>query len=240
MSDNQDNEKVLDKIKKLLAVANDAAATEGERDNALRMAHKLLVKHNLDMQDLHKHGIKEERIRETVETFRMKWARGVAGSIAELFMCKLYWQNINATKGRYSFIGLESNATTAALMTEYVIQSILKEARKLYTHNLSSGARQFGYGAEFKLSNRVAEMIKTTSKEVGTGLIVVELYDLEEKANEEFLKSQGTKIKILKDRETDITDYKAFNAGSQYAEKIDLNLQLNEEEKSKHLQLEHK
>lgn len=43
---------ILEKVKKLLALAGNAGATEGERDNALRMAHGLLAKHNLDMADL--------------------------------------------------------------------------------------------------------------------------------------------------------------------------------------------
>jgi hypothetical protein len=46
---------ILEKVKKLLALANDKGATEGERDNALRMAHGMLAKHNLDMSDLHRH-----------------------------------------------------------------------------------------------------------------------------------------------------------------------------------------
>ena len=54
-------EKILDKVKKLLAVANNEAATEGERDNALRMAHNMLAKHNLAMADLDEHNKLEGR-----------------------------------------------------------------------------------------------------------------------------------------------------------------------------------
>jgi hypothetical protein len=42
-------DKILSRIQKMLALANDLAATEGERDNALRMAYNLMAKHNLDM-----------------------------------------------------------------------------------------------------------------------------------------------------------------------------------------------
>ncbi len=50
-----DNEKVLDKVRKLLALANNEAASEGERDNAMRMAHKLLTMHQLEMADVDAH-----------------------------------------------------------------------------------------------------------------------------------------------------------------------------------------
>ena len=46
-------DKIIDKIAKLLAVANgNAAGGEHERDTAMRMATKLLIKHNLSMVDI--------------------------------------------------------------------------------------------------------------------------------------------------------------------------------------------
>ena len=52
---------ILDRVKKMLAIANDSAASEGECDNALRMAHNTLAKHNLDMADLNAHCQMEGR-----------------------------------------------------------------------------------------------------------------------------------------------------------------------------------
>lgn len=222
------SDKIIDKIRKMLDLANNAAATEGERENALRMAHALLIKHNLDMKDLHSHETKENRTTEQAETFKMKWCREVAGAIAYLFMCKMYWRDINGTKCVYSFVGKESNATTAALMTEYVISSILKEARKMYKQNLCPQSRAFGYGASYKLWDRVYSMVKTTSTSTGTGLVVLEMYDQEKAANEAFIKASGTKLVKVRDVKTDITDYQAFNKGSQYGDKIDLNLQVGD------------
>lgn len=230
------SESIIAKIRKMLELANNSAASEGERENALRMAHNLLIKHNLEMKDLQEHEIKENRTTEKAETFKMKWCREVAGAIAHLFMCKMYWQDINGTKCKYSFVGKESNATTAALMTEYVISSILKEARKLYKQNLCPQSRQFGFGAAYKLWDRVQQMVKTSSTGTGTGLIVLEMYDQEKAANEEFIKASGTTLRIIRESETQITDYQAFNKGSKYGDKIDLNLQV-ENVNSNNLQL---
>ena len=43
---------MLEKIKKLLALAQDPAASQGERDNAARMAAKLMAKHEISQADL--------------------------------------------------------------------------------------------------------------------------------------------------------------------------------------------
>ena len=47
-------------------------------------------------------------------------------------------------------------------------------------------------------------------------------------ANEEFIKAQGTKIVVQKPRDSDITDYSAYSAGSRHGAKIDLSLQVGE------------
>ncbi len=222
-------EKIIDKIKKLLALANNSAASEGERENALRMAHNLLVKHNLEMKDLQEHEIKENRIFERLETFQMKWCRGVAISIAKLFFCEMFTEGkINGTKGRYCFVGKESNATTAALMTEYVISSILREARKLYGSNLAPQSTSFGHGARAKLRDRINEMISTTSQATGTGLVVLELYDLEISANKSFIDAEGIKLVTITLKKSNISDLAAFGAGSLFGNKIDLNLQVED------------
>jgi len=46
------DEKLLDKIKKLITLANDAGATEAEADTAMSMANRLLLMHNLTMADV--------------------------------------------------------------------------------------------------------------------------------------------------------------------------------------------
>ena len=46
------NEKVLERIKKMLTLGNDAGATEAERETALRMAYNVMAKYNLTIADL--------------------------------------------------------------------------------------------------------------------------------------------------------------------------------------------
>ena len=63
------HEKIMARVKKMLTLAYDKGATEGERDNALRMAHKYLAKYNLDIAEVEASGDKkakgEPRVEET-------------------------------------------------------------------------------------------------------------------------------------------------------------------------------
>ena len=219
---------ILEKVKKMLAIANDSGATEGERDNALRMAHGMLAKHNLDMADLHQHTQQEGREEYTNATFGMLWCRNTSAAIAKLFFCKYYFgKKINGTKIEHHFVGKASNAATAAMMSEYVIASILKECRSRWGHNLAPESRSFSMGAAAKIRERVEMMIYEAKPEGSnsTSLVVVELYKTEEDANMAFIKAAGTTLVTKASRKTTV-NMKAYSAGKEYGNGIGLNGQV--------------
>ncbi|MDD5323648.1 MAG: DUF2786 domain-containing protein [Methylococcales bacterium] len=219
---------ILEKVKKLLALANDAGASEGERDNALRMAHGLLAKHNLDMADLQKHLQQEGREDYCNETFGMVWCRRVSAAVAKLFFCKYYYgRKINGTKIKHHFVGKASNAATAALMAEYIISSILSECRKRWKHNLAPESRSFALGAARVINERVDVMIAEAKPEgsASTSLIVQNLYKTEAEANEEFIKAAGTSLTSTKVRQTSFIG-SAYAAGKAHGQTIGLNTQV--------------
>lgn len=221
---------ILEKVKKLLALANDAGATEGERENALRMAHGLLAKHNLDMADLQQHVQQEGREDFENETFNMRWCRVVSNSIAKLFFCKYYTgRKINGTKSIHHFVGKASNVATAALMAEYAIASILKECRKNWGHNLAPQSRSFAIGAADRIADRVNEMIKEAKPEGSTctSLVVQNLYKSELEANEAFIKAQGTKLVTSKGKSQPVNQA-AYRSGLAYGNGIGLNAQVTQ------------
>lgn len=49
------NDKILDRIRKLLAMANDERGNDNERETALRQAHAMLTKHGLELADVEAH-----------------------------------------------------------------------------------------------------------------------------------------------------------------------------------------
>lgn len=218
---------IIEKIKKLLALANDAGASEGERDNALRMAHGLLAKHNLDMGQVTSSQQCEGREEHMNPTWGMLWCRNLSHHVAKLFFCKYYYgHKINGTKMQHHFIGKSSNVVTAALMADFLIHSVLKECRSRGWHNLSVETRSFAMGATRMVGERVAKLMKSPEG-VGesTALVVQNIYQTEQEANEAFLKARGTTLVKAKTRNTAV-DGRAYAAGKDYGSKVGLDVQV--------------
>lgn len=225
-------DKIIDRIKKMLALANDLAATEGERDNALRMAYATMAKHNIDMATVDAKGREEERINFPNQSFSWVWAKQINHIIGDLFFCKCYYhEKINGTQVVYHFIGKESNAMTAAVMADYIVKSILKQARKMYKDNTCPETRSFAVGATHALHDRVAEIKASqaqTSEQAtpGTALVLASLYDTEQSANA--LMMPG--VKHMKARVAKVR-FDAYGAGHEFGKNINLSSQITQEAK---------
>lgn len=222
--------RIIERIKKMLALANDLSATEGERDNALRMAYATMAKYNIDEAALDASQKHDARINFESQSFSWRWARQVNMIIGRLFFCKYYsGRNINGTQCMHHFIGKESNAMTAAVMADWIVKSILKEARGIYKQNTSPGARSFALGAMEILSTRVDEIITkaeaANAGEPGTGLALINIRKAETEANEAFVNDSGVKLKTGVRRSSNIKT-SAYNAGKEYGHSINLSPQL--------------
>lgn len=230
-------EKVLDRVAKMLRLANDKGATEGERDNALRMAHATLAKHNLAIADVEsrdpqrKKNSDEKRGMHTQRFYGRPWARMVASGVAELFFCEYICGTATLAKDTaHYFIGRESNAITASIIAVYVIDSITKEGRR---RQRAAGAgngyfRSFALGAALKITIRVAELKKTVPPEVtgsGKELVLASYYDTEKAANIETRDKLFPKLGRTRGTKG-ITDRGAFVAGSEYGGKVSLTPQV--------------
>lgn len=231
--------KILEKVRKLLAMANHENSNEHERDTAMRQAHALLTKHGLDMVSVANHEREKLDPRGDFvhEDWSMPWTRTVRQAIAKLFMCDyIMGSKINGTRQRHFFIGRASNATTAEYMSVFVVGSILKEGRSRYGHNLSPQTRAFGAGAAARLIQRVNEMIEAKVQEVqvsdGKGLALVDLRTSEESDNLAFTKDWG--VKTLASRSGKL-DSGAYRAGHEHADSIGLNVQVSTTEAPKQL-----
>lgn len=228
-------ERILDRIKKMLALANDLAATEGERDNALRMAYATMSKYNLTMAQIESHGHKvdEPRIDFRSDGWSWLWAKQVRSIVGDLFFCKYYYSGkINGTQCYHHFIGRESNAMTAAVMGDWIVDSILKEGRKIYKQNTAPGTRAFAIGAMHKLYERVEEIKRQRAAEMerestGTSLVLASHYSQEQAANDRFLAEHVGTLKESKGRSSKV-DASAYRAGAEFGAKINLNEQVGQ------------
>lgn len=117
-----DNEKILARIKKLFALGSNNP-NSNEAENAIRMAKKLLDKHNFSMyqlQDKEKVGIKIE------DYVCSPWVRIVYGSVCRLFDSK-YIIDKTVRPHQHLIVGTESNRVTASIIVDYVLKKIRKE-----------------------------------------------------------------------------------------------------------------
>lgn len=225
-------DKIISRVRKLLALANDERAAEGERDNALRMAHATLAKHNLSMAQVSE---QESRVFQTFRGKNQPWTRSTANSIAGLFFCKYFYRN-QGSYCEHNFIGKESNAVTAKEIAEFVIKSILSEANRLskFEPNPNVWWTQFCKGAANQIWHRCDQLRKDAEKaseqaptttSTGTALVLASLYQTEMQGNEDFLAAQGLRLKAAASRER-YTGAAGYAAGKQFGSKVSLSRQV--------------
>jgi hypothetical protein len=224
-------EKIIDRVKKMMALANCSGAAEGERDNALRMAYNLLAKHNLSMSQVEAHNSTPQEQRESQKaTFVVyPWARQIAGLVGSLFFCNYYFmRSPNGKQADHVFIGKVSNVATAQYMSEFVVKSVCREAARLYGSAIAPEARCFAIGVVRKLQERVNEIKSSLNKESATGteLALINIDKAEKAANSLWLAEQGVKLRTSASRQKGVTDSDAFHAGKDFGAKVSLSPQV--------------
>ncbi len=228
-------EKIIDRIKKILAIANCAGATEAERDTAMKMAHNLMAKYNLSMASVTK-SKKEGREHKERQTGSYPWVKCVCDDVAKLFFCS-YFSTKVGSQTRHTFIGLESNVQTAYEMSMYVIKSIEREARRKKKEGAHDGnwERSFCVGAQIVISRRCAELRAAAEKESekapelssGTALVLASLYDSEKAANSQYVvQVLGVKLVTQTASKRNIGS-DAMAKGMAYGKTVGLNKQIN-------------
>ena len=218
--------KVLDRIKKMLALGNDAAATEGERETALHMAYNLLAKHNLSITDLPGDKNNEPRERQETTISADKWARSLAQYVGKLFFCNYYHVTGVSGKDVHCFIGRQSNVVTATYMAEFLIKAVKREASKRYKSPTSPEGRSFCVGTTSTIRKRVEDMIKSdTESTPGTALVLVKLHETEKDANDKWLEDDGVNLVTKKARADTSLKAGAFYSGKDYGKTVSLNSQ---------------
>ena len=197
------NTKKLALLKKVLAIANNEGATEGEREAAMRQASKIMQKYNLSLSELPADQQDEAREEQDVTISADTWARSLAQSVGSLFFCNYYYcRTSSAGKDKHVFFGRQSNVVTAMHMAEHLIKSIKREATKRYKSPTSPEGRSFCVGTVATIRRRVIEMKQTPADDAapGTAVALINLYAAEDVANEAWLKAQGTDLKMAKSR----------------------------------------
>jgi hypothetical protein len=220
---NADRDRILARVKKMLNLANDTGASEGERENAMRMAHATLAKYNLSLNEATAEA--DPRGKHTAVMFSRPWSRQVANAVAKLFFCTYsYTPPKEQRVGKHYFIGKATNALAAEAMARYLIDGIQKEswAQARARGQDSTFARAFCLGAALAINARVVEMMKKPPADSapGTALVLVDYYKQELVANEDWMK----KNMQLKDANTRFRagSGDGLYAGKAYGNRVDL------------------
>lgn len=238
--DNHD--KILARVQKMLNLADNAGATEGERDNALRMAHATLAKYNLGIADLNERSEKsakaadsmEPREEHTTTYYGRPWARNVSSSIAKLFFCYyIYTSHKKATQVKHYFIGRKSNAVTAALIAEFVVRSIMREGNRQKREELQGNPwlRTFCWGAATRVQERVKQLIdgadeSQTDDAPGTALVLANHYNTELAANQVMVRQLYPRLRSGRGGKGYAAGSDAHSRGRAYGGSVSLNSQI--------------
>lgn len=227
------NDRVISRIRKMIALANDAGATEGERDNALRMAHATLVKHNLDITSIDGEATaaQEQRVQEAGVFHGVPWARTICHSIAKLFFCKYFSVRFSANTDdkKHYFVGRTSNATTAMHLAQFVVEAVNREAKAYTRGQHYSVYRAFGAGAANRIYAR-CEKLRAAQEAApppellaapGTALVLASVYAAEAEANDAYLKAAGRKLTTHRGG-AKVYDRDAHAAGTRFGDGVTL------------------
>ena len=163
----KDDEKILNKIKKLFALGSNNP-NSNEAASAIKMAKKLLDKHNFSIYQLKD----KEQVGIKIEDYdNSPWVRIIYNSISRLFDSK-YIIDKSVRPAQHLIIGTESNRVTASIIIDYV----LKQIRDRYI-GCGAAARN---GASFGVRDQVNSILahRNASREEvipGTGLVPMDV-----------------------------------------------------------------
>jgi hypothetical protein len=169
--------KIISKVKKLLALAKDNP-NDNEADTAMLMVQELLAKYNISMSDIDSSDDENEKnvIEESVTKFTRTpwWKKELAVIIAENFKCKTFL-SVGQGKTKIVFLGLEMDVIIAKDVFQYaeiVIDRLAKSyVNKIYREGKSTkGVRnEFIWGFLKGLRDKFREQVEKND----WGLILV-------------------------------------------------------------------
>ncbi len=191
-----DNKKIIERIRKLLAVAaSSSGASENEMEIAMRRAHALIAQHNIDITLVENSPEKEEPV--GTDTFHWgktgnanragPWSRFIAMAIAKLNFCGYYYTRVGSHSDAHIFIGHEVNRTVARMVSQYVIDTIAAEARQQARLNPDDKAylNTFRNAAAKRIVARCDAMVREATaadSAPGTALALRNAYEREAQA----------------------------------------------------------
>ncbi|MHC1749447.1 MAG: DUF2786 domain-containing protein [Cellulosilyticaceae bacterium] len=165
---------IVIKIKKLLALSE--SDNKHEAESAMLKAQELLAKHNLQLDQIKEFEEQSVKKDATDITFtKAKWKGRLAKVIAANFKCEMYCMTYRVHQ--ITFLGLEQDVAICKMMTEYAIEIIKQEVRKIARAYRNKGHSTKGIESDFALGfidglSKKFEEQKAKNKEWGLVLVI--------------------------------------------------------------------
>lgn len=208
-----DREKVLDKIEKLLSLANKAGSPE-EAAASLAKAHELLMKHQLEMAEVYSR-IKSSDFGLYYTRVYSKWSTILAQAVQLILPVRAMARGTNV-----GFAGTEEDVRVATMIFTYLYDTMEYGVKRLYRKTRKSGEQTSGLktsyraGFTYMVHQRAQEMATAIPDNVTTALAPVN------RALIEFVSQYGTrKTRVNVTQE----NYMGFEAGIEAGKSVKLN-----------------
>ena len=243
----EEKESILKRIQKLLKMSIENGASENEAMLAADKAQKLLQEHNLSIADIKDDSQVEPMDSEDVEVDRDLWKGYIRNSTAKLYFCKTYttmkldrhYRRIKVI----TFVGRKSNRLVATEMCKYFINTIERLTAEEFKAvpgsraSINKMSHAFKQGAASRLSKRLEdkynEIVPAYIPQGNPDGLPV-LYKNEQMAITKWLEQKGIRLRSSTSRMS-IRDRVAYSRGSEKANGIGLNTQVNDRTKSRML-----
>lgn len=147
-----DENSIMGKIKALLDKANNPAATENEKEQAVILAQKLLMKHNLDVTRVMS---REESVKQGVEEdlvgYDEMWQAYLCHYICQNNFCRMI---MKGNDRKLAVIGRPQNVSAVLYMFEFYRGAIMGLALKRYDEFLKMDEEDSEGGGKFKIKRK--------------------------------------------------------------------------------------
>ena len=205
------NKSVIEKIKKLLALAT--SPNENEAKSAASKASKLLIQYNLDQQEIEAHHDYQKEV--AFDEARKKCEQTYIFPILQQFFFVEVINSRNFGSTKIYFIGTETNVQVAKYIHDFLIIKF-KDLFKEYKNNSENRVSRKSY--YYGLMQGLRSQLENTQKDVEAerGLVLVKDPELERAVKKEFPNIRHTS------RRLNIQDRKSMSAGIEHGQNIKL------------------
>jgi hypothetical protein len=242
---NQEHQKIIERVRKILAKTENAGCTPEESEKAFGLASRIMAEHNLDMSEVEQKGDGEQSWLDEEAYVTGKWT--LEGNLAYGIVCRHFfvegyftyrWVN-SKQKKVLMFFGRPDNAATA----KWAFNALIEAFDRLFgeyrprTGAPASDRRIFISGVASGFSQKIEDERKAMDVERDlvqgrtSGSTALALTGIREQtatafkeAHAHFYKKDGTVKRSGSSRFTDVTgSASAFAAGQQAGRSLNLN-----------------